>query len=125
MNQIVGTKENGAHFMALILEPGNIYLLQQGRPITLRIEDSFPDGVPRRLELAVFYSETPIADAKQLAGMSEVVLDERTPVSKSKRPHCPECKSTVEQMGMLKSDQAPVHPIFCAACGCVLGIVRA
>lgn len=122
MNQVVGTKDNGTKFLALVLEPGNLHRLQKREPITVRVEDLFPDGIPRKLEVAIFYSETPIADARQLAKMAEVTLDERTPVSESKRPHCPECRSTIEQLGMMRSD-APVHTIFCTMCGCVLGVI--
>src|SRR5215471_18825122 len=122
MNKLFGTKPDGTKFIALSLEPGNIHrLTKKGLPILVRIEDMFPDGIPTKLELAIFYSETPVADARKLAEMAEVALDERTPVSKEKRPHCPECRSTIEQLGMMRGD-APVDTIFCASCGCVLGV---
>lgn len=123
MNQLVGTKENGTKFLVLVLEPGNIHKLQQKQPISIRIEDMFPDGIPKRLELGIFYSETPIADARQLSQMADVTLDERTPTIKNKRPHCPECKSTIEQLGMMRSPESPVNTIFCPTCGCVFGVV--
>lgn len=122
MNKIVGSKENGSKFLALVLEPGNVERLKLRQPIVFRIEDMFPDGTPKRLELAIFYSPTPIADARELAGMAEVTLDERTPVMEKKRPHCPECKSTLEQLGMMKND-SPFNLIFCPTCGCSLGLV--
>lgn len=117
---MVGKKDNGGSFIALALEPGNLHRLRQSQPILLRIEDQFPDGIPKRLELMIAYSETPVMDARKLAQHAEVVLDERSAVMK--RPHCPECRSTVEQFGMLTSD-APVNAIFCPTCGCILGII--
>lgn len=122
MNQLVGEKQNGSKFLGLVLEPGNLRRLQQGKPIIMRVEDMFPDGVPKRLELAIFYSETPVGDARALTKEAEVTLDERTPKMEKTRPHCPECGSTIEQLGMMKSE-APVSTIFCAQCGCVLGVV--
>jgi hypothetical protein len=84
----------------------------------------FPDGVPQRLELGIFYSETPVADARALRDLAEVSLDERTHVSINKRPHCPECHSTIEQLGMMKYEAAPVDVVFCPQCGCVLSVLR-
>jgi hypothetical protein len=121
VNQIVGTKEDGSKFVVLVLEPGNLHRLQQHRPIRLRLEDLFPEGIPQRLELEIFYSETPVADARELSKQARVYLDERTPVSQQKRPHCPECSSTIEQLGMMRDENCPVDVIFCPACGCVLG----
>jgi hypothetical protein len=119
MNQIVGTKTNGSKFLALILEPGNIHKLQQQQTISLRIEDLFPEGIPKRLELAILYSETPVVDARELAGMAEVVMDERTAQIKKTLPHCPECKTTIEQLVIMKHTESPVDTFFCASCGCV------
>jgi|SRR5215467_3678392 len=122
MNQIVGKKDNGSSFLALVLEPGNLHKLRQGKPILVRIEDSFPDGIPSRLELALFHSETPVRDAQELRKMAEVTIDERTPVQESKRPHCPECRSTIETLG-LQRNESPIAIVFCATCGCVLSTV--
>lgn len=122
MNQLTGKTAGGSPFLALILEPGNVHKLQGGEPIQLRIEDLFPDGIPRKLELAISYSETPIADARALSKIAEVALDERTPRQKEKRPHCPECRSTIEQFGILRN-QSPIALAFCAMCGCTLGII--
>jgi hypothetical protein len=121
VNQFSG-KRNGRQFLELRLEPGNLELLTRaGAPIKTRIEDMFPDGIPDRLDLYISYSETPIADARELEQSAEVALDERTHISQAKRPHCPECKSTVEQLAALKHPAAPT--VFCCAtCGCVLGV---
>lgn len=121
MNQIVGHKEDGTPFLALVLEPGNIHKLRDGLPILVRIEDHFPEGIPpRRLELLIFHSDTPIADARELAKTAEMTFDERSAVQK--KPHCHECKSTVEQLGIWRNE-SPIALIFCPACGCVFGIV--
>lgn len=124
MNTIAGTGENGGKFLMLVLEPANLHRLQRGEPILVHIEDMYPDGIPKRLDLRILFSATPIADARELADVAEVTLDERTPVSKSKRPHCPECRSTIEQLGML-TNAPPVDIVFCPQCGCVLGVARA
>lgn len=122
MNQIVGRKDDGTPYLALSLEPGNLSRLRHGQPIRLRVEDLFPNGIPKRLELLIGYSETPVADAREFAKSAEVFVDERTPVSQAKRPHCPECKSTIEQIGLWKNE-SPVALMMCAVCGCVLGTV--
>lgn len=119
MNQIAGKRADGTPFLMLVLEPGNLERLQQGRPVFKRVEDFFPDGIPRRLELVIGFSETPIADARGLRDQAQVALDERTPESKKKRPHCPECKSTIEQLGVMQNE-SPIVLVFCPNCGCVL-----
>jgi hypothetical protein len=121
MNALVGRSADGKPFLMLVLEPGNLQRLKEGRPIEKHIEDLFPDGIPRRLDLVISFSETPIADARGLAASAEVVLDERTPRSKQVRPHCPECKSTIEQLGGLINPGMPLV-VFCVACGCALGV---
>jgi hypothetical protein len=120
MNQLVSRDENGNPVLLLILEPGNVAKLKDGQPIDMRVEDLFPDGVTKKLRLVIHYSETPIADAKTIAKHANVVLDLRTPVAKKIMPHCAECKSTIEQLGIWKSD-APVLIIFCPQCGCTIG----
>lgn len=121
MNQLVGKKEDGTPFVALVLEPGNLHKLRQGQPIVVHVEDFFPNGIPKKLELAIMHSETPIADARALAKTAEYVADERSAVP-PKGPHCVECKSTIETLGAYKSD-APVVLLFCPICGCVLGSI--
>lgn len=120
MNCIVGEDQDKKKFLALVLEPGNIHRLQTGLPIRVSVEGMFPDGIPKRLDLMIAYSATPVADARSLTDMAEVTLDERTPIAKDKRPHCPECRSTVEQVGVLKGD--PISMLFCPSCGCTLGL---
>jgi hypothetical protein len=122
MNLAVGTRQNGTKFLLMILEPGNIHRLQQGDPISTRIEDLFPGGIPKRLQLVISYRETPEADARALSKMADVSLDERTPVAKAIRPHCPECRSTIEQVGLCQND-SPVDFLFCSQCGCTLGVI--
>jgi hypothetical protein len=118
MNQLTGTKPDGGSFVALVLEPGNIARLRNGNPVLVRIESLFPDGIPKRLEVTIHYSDTPVADARRLSGMADVFLDERQ--AGSKKPHCPECRSTVEQLGVWRND-TPLALIFCSVCGCILG----
>jgi hypothetical protein len=122
MNSYVGKSETGKPFLALVLEPGNLTRLREGKPIQVRIEDWFPEGMPKHLVLLIAFSETPIADARQLAKQAEVTLDERTHVSQAKRPHCPECKSTIEQFGAMRGE-APISAVWCPQCGCTLGVV--
>jgi hypothetical protein len=108
--------------LVLVLEPGNIYRMQQGDPVLKRLVDFFPDGVPKDLELLLFYSMTPIADAKEFAKMSKMTLDEREFMKRSIRPHCPECKTTIEQFGVFRNESA-MAIVFCPECGCVYGMV--
>ena len=123
MNQLVGKKPDGTPFLVLALEPGNIQRLQERRPIVLHVEDLFPDGIPKRLELAIWYSETPVEDAKALREHAEVVVDERSAMNEQRRPHCPECRSTLEQLGVMRSEESPFLLLFCSACGCTLGVL--
>jgi hypothetical protein len=121
MNKVAGKKDDGTPFLVLLLEPGNVFRLKRGEPITLRVGDMFPNGVvPESLELWIHYSTTPVSDFARFSEHAKMATDERTPVSESKRPHCPECKSTVEQLGIWNTD-GPVNLAFCAVCGCVLG----
>ncbi len=120
MNHLVGKDGDGKPFMLLVLEPGNLHKLREGKPIRLRVEDMFPDGIPKTLRLDILFSETPIADSREIAKMSDVVFDERTPANQQRRPHCAECRSTIEQLGVWRGD-SPVALVFCPCCGCVLG----
>jgi hypothetical protein len=122
MNAFSGKDADGRSFLHFRLEPGNLKRLKDGDPIKKRIEDMYPDGIPRKLDLYISFSDTPVADAVGLKQMADVALDERTPVSEKKRPHCPECKSTIEQLGGWKSD-APVMLLYCIVCGCAFGAV--
>ena len=47
----------------------------------------------------------------------------RSPVAQSKRPHCPQCMSRIEELGVWRSEQAPVWLVFCTNCGCTLGTI--
>jgi len=125
VNQLAGRKDDGSRFMMLVLEPGNLKRLREGKPIMVRLEDMFMD-LPQgfRCEIVIAFSETPIADAKEFAKKADVVLDERTPKAQAKRPKCGACDSTIEQMGMWKSDGAP-GVCFCPNCGVVLGVLPA
>jgi|SRR5581483_758151 len=120
MNQITGKDPSGKPFFALILEPGNLEYLRQHRPIFLHLEDMFPDGIPKRLDLIIDFSETPVADAQELKNAAEVALDERAAVSEAKRPICAHCTSTIEQLGVYKGE-APITLVFCVVCGCLFG----
>lgn len=40
-------------------------------------------------------------------------------------PHCPECKSPIEQLGAWRSHDVPLWIAFCEVCGCVMGIGEA
>jgi hypothetical protein len=99
MNQLVGRDKDGNVSVSLILEPGNLHRIKQGNPVDVRVEDLFPEGIPKKVRLLIFYSETPIATSreleKQLYGRKTVKLDERTPQIEKQRPHCPECHSTI------------------------------
>jgi Zn ribbon nucleic-acid-binding protein len=122
MNQLVGQDHDGSPGLILILEPSNIHKLFDNEPIDLRVESMFPDGIPRKLRLVIAHSETPVADAKKLAEMSDVSLDERTYRIKTKVPHCPECHTTIEQLGVWRNESA-MALTFCVGCGCVFGMV--
>lgn len=122
MNHLVGIKEDGTPFLTLVLEPGNIHRIKQHDPILVHIEDWFPDGIPAKLDLYIHYSETPMADAKEFVKMSEMSFDERTPKLQASRPHCPECRSTIEQIGQMGHSSFPMKIYFCPMCGCTLGV---
>jgi len=121
MNVILAEKERGEKMLVLVLEPGNIHRLTHGEPISLRIEDWFPEGIPRKLELAIMHSETPVADAREIAKVAGFTIDERTPKYRT-RPACPQCKSTIEQAGIGRND-SPVAFVFCVICGAALGVI--
>ena len=66
MNTLIGKKQDGSRFVALVLGPADIAQLQQHDPIIVKVEEMFPDGVPKGLELAVFYNETPVTNSAEL-----------------------------------------------------------
>ena len=127
MTKLIANTKDGHPLLVLVLEPGNLHRLQKREPIVLRLEelfqDLFPNGIPLQLEMMIDYSETPVTDAREFAKYTSSFKDERTPIVKNKRPHCPECQSTIEQMGMTSDSNAPVRLVFCPVCGCVLGTV--
>lgn len=108
--------------MMLVLEPANLHRLKNGDPVLVHVEDFFPDGIPATLELMVAYSETPHADAKEFVKMSKMTLDEKTPKLQAQRPHCPQCRSTIEQVGKFGQSGFPMTIFFCPLCGCTMGI---
>jgi hypothetical protein len=122
MNKIVGDGKNGK-FLLCILEPGNLERLKEGKPIEFNTRDLFPRGLPAQMSIAIAFSETPVADAREIAKMVEpggIHEDTRAATAAKKLPHCPECKSTVEQLGIY-SNESPVWLIFCPQCGSTLG----
>lgn len=127
MNRLWGEGKHGP-WLTCILEPGNMYKLTNHQPIEIKLnEGPWEKGIPLDATLVITYSETPIADEKQLrklVGPEGKVEDRRTAVSEAKRPHCPECKSTIEQLGVWRSDDAPLWLTFCCVCGCVFGVSR-
>jgi hypothetical protein len=125
MNKLYLSNNEGA-VLALILEPGNIHkLTTERKPIEIKLhEGPWKQGIPPKVTLTVFFSETPIADAREIRKLlpdAVKVEDERTPVMQSKKPHCPECRSIIEQLGVWRSEESPIWLTFCAMCGCVLG----
>jgi len=98
--------------------------MREGHPVSKRIEDWYPDGIPRKLELLIFWSDTPVHDAKEFSKMAQMSFDERAPAIKQTRPHCQECKSTIEQLAS-GENESPMAIAFCPDCGCVFGMVRA
>jgi hypothetical protein len=129
MNKLYLSNNEGA-VLALILEPGNIHkLVTERKPIQIKLhEGPWRGGIPPKVTLEVFFSETPIADAHEMRRLlaendaATKVEDQRTPVMEATRPHCPQCRSTIEQLGVWRSEQSPVWLVFCAMCGCTLGV---
>ena len=123
MNKLVGINQKTHRpFLALVLEPGNLKRLTAGEPIQVNVDELFREGIPASLDVEILYSDTPVADAREFAKMAAETSDERTPANKTKRPHCQQCHSTIEQMGVMRND-SPIALVFCPACGCVLGTV--
>jgi len=76
--------------------------MREGHPVSKRIEDWYPDGIPRKLELLIFWSDTPVHDAKEFSKMAQMSFDERAPAIKQTRPHCQECKINDRAVGRLE-----------------------
>lgn len=124
MNKIYGDNKDGK-LLICVLEPGNIHkLLNERKPLEIRLhEGPFERGLPAKLTVVIGYSETPIRDGQEFAASlvdGAHAIDQRTPVLKTKVPHCPECRSTIEQLGVWRSE-TPVWLVFCTCCGCVFG----
>lgn len=124
MNKLWADGKDGK-LMICVLEPGNIEKLMKAQPIQIALNDGpyKNGGLPAKLSLVILYSETPVKDSRDFEkwlAPEAVKIDERTPVVTTKVPHCPECKTTIEQVGVWRSD-APVWFTFCVGCGCILG----
>ena len=122
MNHLLMKDDKGGNVFVLVMGPGNLNLMREGHPVSKRIEEFYPDGIPRKLEVLIFYSETPVHDAKEFSKMAQMSFDERAPANKQRRPHCQECKSTIEQLGIWRNE-SPMAIAFCPECGCVFGMV--
>lgn len=125
MNRLFSDGPQGK-LMLCVLEPGNIHrLLEDRAPIELDLnEPPFERGLPAKLKVILAYSETPIADQRAIEkhlAPGAFKMDLRTPRLETSRPHCPECRSTIEQLGVWRSNDSPVWIAFCSACGCVFG----
>lgn len=122
MNRIFSEDANGK-LVVCVLEPGNIFKMCTERdPIRFSLnEGPYANGLPAKLSVMLAYSETPVADARDLMQQARQVIDSRTPRTEKVRPHCPECRSSLEQLGVWRSDESPVLITFCSICGCVLG----
>ena len=123
MNKLWGRGVDG-NVLLCILEPGNVHKLKNNEPIDINLNDGpWKSGLPAKVHVVIAYSETPVTDAKQIL-KDYPGEDQRTPVLEKQRPHCPECKSTIEQLGVWRSDEAPLWLSFCAMCGCVFGVSK-
>jgi hypothetical protein len=126
MNKLYGSGANG-NVLVCILEPGNVHkMIAERQPVEIDLnEGPWKGGLPAKVRVVVAYSESPIRDAKEfreLVGDPALVEDKRSPVMESKYPHCPQCFSKIEQLGIWRSEQAPVWIVFCAHCGRTLGV---
>lgn len=124
MNKILMDGPNGK-LLVCILEPGNLTRLQKGDPIEINLNspDLFGAGLPAKLSIAIAYSETPISDSREIQKHLKDGgrhTDTRAAVFENLRPHCRECLSTVEQVGLCKS--SPLWFAICPNCGCVLAV---
>lgn len=128
MNKLWGSG-SGGNVLACILEPGNIERLKKHEPIEIDLNDAdspYKGGLPAKLKIVIAYSETPVADSREFAKLVKdpaMAVDRRTAVSEKKLPHCPECKSTIEQLGVGREKESILWTVFCPQCGCVLAIV--
>jgi len=124
MNKLFGDGKGGK-VVCCVLEPGNIKKLVENRePIVIDLNDGpYKGGLPAKLKVEIFYSETPIADAKSFAEMLKpdgFVEDRRMPVTLTKKPHCAECHSVIEQLMVWKQEGSP-WVVCCANCGAAFG----
>ena len=123
MNKLWAENKDGK-LMICVLEPGNLDRLMKAKPIQIDLNDGpYKQGLPAKLKVLIVYSETPVGDAQQFEkwlAPEGVKVDQRTPFINTKVPHCPECHTTIEQMGVWRNN-SPVWLTFCVGCGCVLG----
>ena len=113
--------KTGTKILILSLDPPNIQQLLAGNPAEVKLEKVAPGALPFPLTVAISYTETPEAEARQLRETAQKVLDERTPRTKQQRPHRPRCNATIENIGVWDAETAPIALTFCAICGATLG----
>jgi Zn ribbon nucleic-acid-binding protein len=126
VNKLVFDTPKGPALLC-VLEPGNVHALTHGEPIefSLNEEGMWPKGLPAKLTIGILYSETPVADAREIQKLlkpTSKMTDLRTPKVEATRPHCPQCRSTIEQMGVMRNE-SPIWLVFCVQCGCTLGAI--
>jgi hypothetical protein len=130
MNRLYGESKDGKVLVA-ILDPGNLHKLTSERaPIEIDLNDAdgpWKDGLPAKLKIVIAYSETPIADGRELMQQLQIdeskIHDKRAAIIKTKRPHCRNCHSTIEELGVWMSKEAPIWLVFCPVCGETIGAV--
>jgi hypothetical protein len=124
MNRLYGEGPEGK-LLLCVIDAGNVHrLVKENKPLEINLNDGpWEKGLPAKLTVTIAYSETPIADAEAFRKLFSIgkVEDRRSPVAQSKRPHCPQCMSVIEELGVWRSEQAPVWLVFCTNCGCTLG----
>jgi Zn ribbon nucleic-acid-binding protein len=125
MNKLYGDTATGK-VLVCVIDAANVHrMIAENRPLEIDLnEGPWEKGLPAKLKVQIAYSETPIKDAEEFAKLlhdPHKVEDRRSPVAQSKRPHCPQCFTRIEELGVWRSEQAPVWLVFCSTCGYTFG----
>ena len=126
MNKLFADGPDGKKIIC-ILEPGNLKrLVEERKPIEISLnEGPYEKGLPAKLKIMVFYSETPVGDSLQfekLLAPGSFVDNRRLPVTLTKKPHCAECSSVIEQLMVWKQEGSP-WVVCCGTCGAAFGVM--
>ena len=102
MNHLLMKDDKGGNILVLVMGPANLNLMREGHPVSKRIEEFYPDGIPRKLEVLIYYSETPVHDATEFSKMAQNELRRTRSGQQTAAPSLPGVQINHRAVGCLE-----------------------